>query len=73
VEDWEIAPTGRSFEAPQFGHYRIGEGRIAGAWILADALGIVEQLDNLFKGLGKLLSIAIRQLRWRLGGRKRLT
>ena len=73
MEDREIAPTGRIFEVPQFGHYRITDGRIAEAWILADALGIVDQLDNLPTGPGKLLSIALRQLRWRLGGRKPLT
>jgi ketosteroid isomerase-like protein len=72
VENREVAPTGRTFEIPQFGHYRIEDGRIAEAWILADALGLIEQLDNLPKGPGKLLSIALRQLRWRLGGRKRL-
>ena len=72
MEDKEIAPTGRTFEVPQFGHYRIEEDRIAEAWILADALGIVEQLDNLPTGPGKLLGIIVRQLRWRLGGRKRL-
>lgn len=73
VEDREIAPTGRTFEVPQFGHYRIEDGRIAEAWILADALGIIEQLDNLPTGPGKLLGIAVRQLRWRLGGRRHLT
>ena len=72
MEDREVAPTGRTFEVPQFGHYRIEDGRIAEAWILADALGIVDQLDNLPSGPGKLLGIALRQLRWRLGGRKRL-
>lgn len=72
VGDREIAPTGRTFEIPQFGHYRIEDGKIAEAWILADALGLVEQLDNLPTGPGKLLGIAFRQLRWRLGGRKRL-
>ncbi|MFC7027494.1 ester cyclase [Halomicroarcula sp. GCM10025324] len=68
----EIAPTGRPFEVPQFGHYRIEDGRIAEAWILADALGIVEQLDNFPKGPGKLLGIALRQVRWRLGSREYL-
>lgn len=72
MEDREVAPTGRTFEVPQFGHYRIEDGRIAEVWILADALGLVEQLDNLPKGPSKLLGIALRQLRWRLGGRKRL-
>lgn len=70
MEDREIAPTGRTFEVPQFGIYRLEDGRIAEAWLLADALGIVEQLDNLPTGPGKLLGIALRQLRWRLGGRK---
>lgn len=72
MEDREIAPTGQSFEVPQFGHYRIEGGRIAEAWVLADALGIVEQLGNLPTGPGALLGIAFRQLRWRLGGRRRL-
>lgn len=72
MEDREIAPTGRTFEVPQFGHYRIEDGRIAEAWILADALGLIEQLDNLPTGPGKLLGIVLRQLRWRFGGRKRL-
>lgn len=72
MEDREIAPTGRTFEIPQFGHYRVEDGRIAEAWILADALGLVEQLDNLPTGPGKLLSIVLRQVRWRLGGRKHL-
>lgn len=71
MENREIAPTGRTFEIPQFGHYRIEDGQIAEAWILADALGLVEQLDNLPKGLGKLLRIALRQFKWRLGARKR--
>lgn len=70
VEDQEVAPTGRSFTVPQFGIYRVEDRRIAEAWILADALGIIEQLDNLPKGPAKMLSIAFRQLRWRLGGRK---
>lgn len=72
MENREVAPTGRSFEVPQFGHYRIEDGRIAEAWILADALGLVEQLDNLPSGPRKFLGIALRQLRWRLGGRTRL-
>jgi ketosteroid isomerase-like protein len=72
VGDREIAPTGRSFEVPQFGIYRVEDGRIAEAWVLADALGIVEQLDNLPTGPGKMLGIGLRQLRWRLGGRKAL-
>ncbi|WP_435065031.1 ester cyclase [Halobaculum sp. EA56] len=72
VEDREIAPTGRRFEVPQFGIYRVADGRIAEAWVLADALGIVEQLDNLPKGPGAMARIALRQLRWRLGGRERL-
>ena len=72
MEDREIAPTGRTFNVPQFGHYQIEDGRIAEAWIIADALGIVEQLDNLPAGPGKLLRIVFRQLRWRLGGRKHL-
>lgn len=72
MEDKEIAPTGHTFEVPQFGIYRVSDGRIAEAWILADALGLVEQLDNLPTGPGKMLGIALRQLRWRLGGRTRL-
>lgn len=72
VGDREVAPTGQAFRVPQFGIYRLEDGRIAEAWVLADALGIVEQLDNLPTGPGKLLGIALRQLRWRLGGRKRL-
>lgn len=72
MEGNEIAPTGRTFEVPQFGHYRVEDGRIAEAWVLADALGIVQQLDNFPSGPGKLLGIALRQFRWRLGGRKRL-
>lgn len=71
VGDDEVAPTGRTFEVPQFGIYEVEDGRIAEAWVLADALGIVEQLDNLPTGPGKLVSIALRQLRWRLGGRNR--
>lgn len=72
MENREIAPTGHSFEVPQFGHYRVEDGRIAEAWILADALGLVDQLDNLPTGPGKLVGIVLRQLRWRLGGRRRL-
>ncbi|WP_255149116.1 ester cyclase [Halorarius halobius] len=72
VEDREIAPTGRTFEVPQFGIYRIEDGRVAEAWLLADALGIVEQLGNLPTGPGAMVGIALRQLRWRLGGRKRV-
>lgn len=70
MEDREIAPTGRRFEVPQFGHYRLEDGRIAEAWVMADALGLVQQLDNFPAGPAKMLSIAFRQLRWRLGGRK---
>lgn len=70
--DREIAPTGRTFEVPQFGIYRVEEGKVAEAWVLADALGIVEGLDNLPRGPAKMLAIAMRQLRWRLGGRRRL-
>jgi len=65
----EIAPTGKTFEVPQFGHYRIEDGRIAEAWVLADALGIAEQLGNLPTGPGALVGILLRQFRWRLGGR----
>jgi predicted ester cyclase len=72
VGDREVAPTGRTFDVPQFGIYRVENDRIAEAWVLADALGIVEQLDNLPSGPGKLLVIAFRQLRWRLGGRTTL-
>lgn len=70
--DREVAPTGRTFEVPQFGIYRVADGRVAEVWLLADALGLVEQLDNLPTGPGKMLGIALRQLRWRLGGRKRV-
>lgn len=73
MEGREIAPTGRSFRVPQFGHYRIEDGRVAEAWVLADALGLVQQLDNFPAGPAKMLGIALRQLRWRLGGRKRVT
>lgn len=72
VEDREVAPTGREFRVPQFGFYRVEEGRIAEAWVLADALGIIEQLDNLPSGPGAMVRIALRQLRWRLGGRHRV-
>lgn len=72
VGDQEIAPTGHTFRVPQFGMYRLQDGRIAEAWILADALGIVEQLDNLPKGPRKMLEITVRQVCWRLGGRKHL-
>ena len=68
----EIAPTGRTFAVPQFGHYRLREGKIAEAWILADALGIVQQLGNFPAGPVPMVRIALRQLRWRLGGRNRL-
>lgn len=68
--DREIAPTGRRFSVPQFGIYRVENGRIAEAWVLADALGMVEQLDNLPTGPAKMLEIGLRQVRWRLGGRK---
>lgn len=70
MEGREIAPTGRRFEIPQFGHYRVEDGRIAEAWVLADALGLVQQLDNFPAGPAKMLAIALRQLRWRLGGRR---
>ncbi|GAA0218091.1 ester cyclase [Halobaculum roseum] len=72
MEGREIAPTGRRFEVPQFGIYRVEGGRIAETWVLADALGIVEQLDNLPTGPSTMARIALRQLRWRLGGRQRL-
>jgi ketosteroid isomerase-like protein len=71
MEDREIAPTGRTFEVPQFGLYRVEDGQVVEAWVLADALGIVEQLGNLPTGPGAMLEIALRQLRWRLGGRTR--
>lgn len=70
--DREVAPTGRTFSVPQFGIYHLEGDRISEAWIMADALGLVEQLDNLPSGPGKMLAIALRQLRWRLGGRRRL-
>ena len=72
MEDREIAPTGRTFTVPQFGIYRLEDGKVAEAWVMADALGLVEQLGNFPAGPGKLLGIALRQLRWRLGGRQRL-
>ena len=72
MEDREIAPTGRRFSVPQFGIDRIEDGKVAEAWVLADALGVVEQLDNRPRGPGKLVDIGLRQLRWRLGGRQRL-
>lgn len=72
MEDREIAPTGRSFEVPQFGIYRIEDGRIAEVWVLADALGLIEQLDNLPAGPAAMVRIMLRQLRWRLGGRRSL-
>lgn len=72
VDAEEIAPTGRQFEVPQFGHYRLANGAIAEAWVLADALGIVQQLDNFPAGPAKMLTIMLRQLGWRLGGRRRL-
>lgn len=70
VGDREVAPTGNSFEIPQFAHYRIENGRIAESWVLADALGLVEQLDNLPAGPLKMLTIMLRQVRWRLGGKR---
>lgn len=72
MEGREIAPTGRFFEVPQFGIYRVEDGQIAEAWLLADALGLVEQLGNFPTGPGAMLGILLRQLRWRLGGRKTL-
>lgn len=72
AEDREIAPTGETFTVPQFGMYHLEDDRIAEAWVLADALGILEQLDNLPTGPRKLLGIGFRQLRWRLSGRNSL-
>jgi hypothetical protein len=43
-------PTSRIFEVPQFGHSRLGDGRMADTWILADALGGVQQLGNVPAG-----------------------
>lgn len=67
-----IAPTGRRFEVPQFGIYRVEDDRIAEAWIMADALGIVDQLGNLPNDPVAMVHIAARQIRWRLGGRPTL-
>jgi predicted ester cyclase len=72
MEGREIAPTGRRFEVPQFGHYRLADGRIAEAWILADALGIVQQLDNFPAGPAAMVRIALRQLGWGLRGKPSL-
>lgn len=50
IGDREIAPTGRSFEVPQFGHYPLREGRIVEAWLLADAHDTDQLFDNFLAG-----------------------
>lgn len=72
VGDREIAPTGRSFEVPQFAIVRVEDGKLAETWVLTDAMGIAEQLGNLPVGPAALARFVARQIRWRLGGRRRI-
>lgn len=70
--DRELAPTGESYEVPQFAIHRFEDGAIAETWLLADAMGIAEQTGNLPVGPGKFARFVLRQLGWRLRGRPRL-
>lgn len=64
-----IRPTGRSFEVTAFQQYRLRDGRIAEAWVMADALGTLSQL-GIFPPTPRLMArIALGKLRARLLGR----
>jgi predicted ester cyclase len=39
-----IAPTGKRIEVTTIGIWRVAEGRIAEAWLVFDALGMMQQL-----------------------------
>jgi hypothetical protein len=68
----EIASTGRRFEV--FPLRRLpGRGRLHPGGVDTDRRArAIEQLENLPTGPERMAGIAPRQLRWRLGGRKRL-
>lgn len=70
--DRELAPTGESYEVPQFLVHRFEDGKIAETWLLADVMGIAEQTKNLPVGPGKLVRFVLRQVGWRLRGKPRL-
>lgn len=72
VDGREIAPTDRRFEVPQFAIVRVEDGKLAETWVLTDAMGVAEQLGNLPIGPAALVRFVTRQIRWRLGGRRRV-
>jgi predicted ester cyclase len=39
-----IAPTGRPIEVTAVGIWRVADGKIAEAWLVFDALGMMQQL-----------------------------
>jgi steroid delta-isomerase-like uncharacterized protein len=63
-----IAPTGRTAEVAGFHVLRFEDDRVVEWWRLNDLMNWARQLEVLPTGLGVLLRIVGRQLRWKLGG-----
>lgn len=63
-----LQPTGESFSVDAFHKYRFEDGRIAEAWVMADAIGTLSQLGVFPPGPGMMLRIVAGKVKARLLG-----
>ena len=63
------APSGKAGSMAGFHALRFEDGRVVEWWRLNNVLGWGREIDALPLGPGALARVALRQLRWKLGGR----
>lgn len=63
-----FAATGETFETASMHVFRVEDGRIHEQWQLADALGMLQQLDLLPDSPGKVARLVLGRVKGRLVG-----
>lgn len=63
-----LRPTGESFDVHAFHKYRLVDGRVDEAWVMADAVGTMRQLGLFPPSPGTMLRVAAGKARRRLRG-----
>lgn len=64
-----LQPTGESFTVHAFQKYRLADGRVAEVWVMADALGTLNQLGLFPPPPGMILRMVAGKVKQRLLGR----
>lgn len=64
-----LQPTGESFVVYTFHKYRVEDGRVSEAWLMADAIGTMRQLGLFPPGPGMMVRMVGRKLKGILLGR----